>query len=65
MAGKGARTHARILDTHTMCKQTNVRKTVTENGDEHEPRHRFDEGENDRKIDVANDDDDFNNSKQQ
>jgi len=36
MAGKGARTHARIFDTHTMCKQTNVRKTVTENGNEHE-----------------------------
>lgn len=35
MAGKGARTHARILDTHTMCKQTNVRKTVTENGEEY------------------------------
>lgn len=41
---------------------------MTENGDEHEPRHRFDGGENDRKIDVANDDDDdvdLNNSKQQ
>jgi hypothetical protein len=40
---------------------------VTENGDEHEPRHRFDGGEeNGRKIDVVDDDlngDNDNNNK--
>jgi len=59
MAGKGARTHARILDTHTMCKQTNVWKTVTEN-DEGMFSHRFSGDENDQKM--HEDDDDFKNN---